>query len=118
VSNHDEGLDTRRLEEAYGDDRAGIADLLAMACESELRYIAALRDGIASQDLHAVARAAHSIKGSASNIGAMRLSRVAAEIEDRAKLDRWDEIAGFVEELDRRYADLRLRVAQYAQTVE
>jgi HPt (histidine-containing phosphotransfer) domain-containing protein len=114
VQHDDDILILTRLEEAYDDDRAAIASLLGLACETELRYITALRDGIAQNDLLAVARAAHSIKGSASNIGAVRVSRVAAEIEDQAKRDTWDGIAGFAEELDRRYAELRSRVSEYS----
>jgi HPt (histidine-containing phosphotransfer) domain-containing protein len=110
-------LDLRRLEEVYENDRAGIANLLGLACESEARYITSLRDAILHEDLVAVARAAHSIKGSASNIGAMLLSRVAADIEDQAKRARWDGIVEFADELDRRYAELRVRVARYAELV-
>jgi hypothetical protein len=46
------------------------------------------------------------------------VSRIAADIEDRAKLQRWDGIAGFAEELDRRYAQLLERVSEYSATVE
>ncbi len=118
MTHADDVLNLRRLEEAYDDDRGAIASLLGMACETELRYITALREGIGKDDLLAVARAAHSIKGSASNIGALQVSRIAADIEDRAKLQRWDGIAGFAEELDRRYAQLLERVSEYSATVE
>ncbi len=118
VHHDDDILILTRLEEAYDDDRAAIANLLGLACETELRYITALREGIAQNDLRAVARAAHSIKGSASNIGAARVSRVAAEIEERAKRDTWDGIASCVEELDSRYAELRTRVSEYTAAAE
>jgi len=110
-------LNLARLEEAYGDDREGIASLLGLARETERRYIAALRDGMANADIVAVARAAHSIKGSASNIGASRVSRVAADIEDRARLERWDGIAGFADELDARYGELCAQIEKYAAAV-
>jgi HPt (histidine-containing phosphotransfer) domain-containing protein len=114
VADVDNVLNLERLEEAYDDDRPAIATLLGLARETELRYITALRDGMAREDLHAVARAAHSIKGSASNIGAVGVSRIAADIEDRARTQQWDGIAGFADELDRRYAELTLRIAAYA----
>jgi HPt (histidine-containing phosphotransfer) domain-containing protein len=117
VKTPDDVLNLARLEEAYGDDRAGIATLLSLARDTELRYITALRDGIASDDIGAVARAAHSIKGSASNIGALRVSRVAADIEDRARVKSWDNILNFADELDARYAELTARIAEYAATV-
>lgn len=113
----DEILNLERLEEAYDDDRAAIANLLGLARETESRYIRTLREAIARADLHAVARAAHSIKGSASNIGALRVSRIAADIEDRARLERWEGIESFADELDRGYAELTSRIAQYAASV-
>jgi HPt (histidine-containing phosphotransfer) domain-containing protein len=114
VNQQDDVLNLTRLEEAYDDDRAAIASLLGLARETESRYIRALREAIAQADLRAVARAAHSIKGSASNIGATRVSRIAADIEDQARRERWDGIAGFADDLDRGYAELTSRIAEYA----
>jgi HPt (histidine-containing phosphotransfer) domain-containing protein len=114
VKDIDDILNLGRLEEAYDDDRTAIANLLGLARETESRYIRALRDGIAQADIRAVALAAHSIKGSASNIGAIRVSRIAADIEDRARNERWDGIAGFADQLDRCYAELTSRIAEYA----
>jgi HPt (histidine-containing phosphotransfer) domain-containing protein len=113
VNEADDVLKLERLEEAYGDDRPAIANMLGLARDTEQRYIHALHEGIAQNDIRAVARAAHSIKGSASNIGAALVSRAAADIEDRARLERWDGIAGGADALDRAYADLRTRIAKY-----
>jgi HPt (histidine-containing phosphotransfer) domain-containing protein len=114
VDEIDDVLNLERLKEAFGDDRAGIADLLRRARETESTYLRALREGIGQADIRAVSRAAHSIKGSASNIGAIRFSRVAADIEERARLERWDGIAGLADELDRCFAELTFRIAEYA----
>lgn len=109
----DDVLNLSRLEEAFGDDRAGIANLLGMACATELRYLAALREAIANADIRAVASAAHSIKGSASNIGAIQMSRVAADIEDLARRQSWDGIAEHAAQLERRYDEVCARVEMY-----
>ena len=114
----DDVLNLARLEEAYEDDRSAIASLLGLACETELRYIKSLREAIAADDLNGVAKAAHSIKGSASNIGATQLSQVAADIEDRARQQRWDQIAEFADELERRYIVMRARVGEYAASID
>jgi len=117
VKSADDVLNLARLEEAYGDDSAAIANLLGLARETELRYITALREGIAHDDIGAVARAAHSIKGSASNIGAARVSRVAADIENQARIERWEGISGFADELDVQYAELSVRIAEYTAKI-
>ena len=113
----DNVLNVARLVEAYDDDVASIANLLNLARETEKRYIRALRDAIAREDLRAVASAAHSIKGSASNIGAGRVSGVAARIEDCARQRVWDGIAQFADELDGVYAEMSERIADYAAKI-
>lgn len=110
-------LNLERLQEAYEDDRAAIANLLGLARETELRYITALHEAITIRDIRGVARAAHSIKGSASNIGAQRVSRIAADIEDQAKLERWDSIPAFTEELERAYTELSSHITRYAAKI-
>jgi HPt (histidine-containing phosphotransfer) domain-containing protein len=118
VNTADDVLNVARLVEAYGEDRAGIATLLGLARDTELRYITELRAGMTRDDIVAVAGAAHSIKGSASNIGATRVSRVAADIEDRARVGRWDGIADLARQLDLDYAELVGRIAAYAASVD
>ncbi len=117
VKSPDDVLNLGRLEEAYDDDRPAIANLLGLARDTESRYIKALREGMARDDIGAVARAAHSIKGSASNIGAARVSGIAADIEDQARLGRWDGIAAFADALDMSYAELSTRIAEYAALI-
>ncbi len=114
---NDDVLNLTRLVEAFETDVASIANLLTLARETEKRYIAALHAAIAGADLIAVARAAHSIKGSASNIGSMSVSSAAARIEDRARAGRWDDIATFATELDAAYIELSERIALYAAGV-
>ena len=51
-------------------------------------------------DLPAVARAAHAIKSSAANVGAVRVQRVATDIEQHIREAAADQAAGAVEELN------------------
>ncbi|GAC1402144.1 MAG: Hpt domain-containing protein [Candidatus Velthaea sp.] len=110
-------LDLSRLQEAFEDDVAGIADLLEMALGTGSKHVAALRGGIAEHDLAAVSRAAHSIKGSSSNVGANCVARLATEIESRARCGDWVGIAQLALEVENAYADLRVTVAAYRATV-
>ncbi len=113
----DDVLDLARLIEAYDNDAPSIARLLTLACRTERRYIRALRNAIEHADLVAIASAAHSIKGSASNIGAGKVSSVAARIEDGARSGSWDGIAEAAAELDGDYAELCRRISDYAATI-
>ena len=49
------------------------------------RQLNALRDGVAEGDPQAVERAAHSIKGSSANLGAIRLSELTGHLEELAR---------------------------------
>lgn len=90
-------LDLWRLQEAFEDDTAGIAELLEMALETGRKHRAALEAGLAAGDASVVARAAHGIKGSAGTIGANEVYRLAAELDARA---RTGDLTGAREHID------------------
>lgn len=110
-------LDLTRLEEAFEDDVAGIADLLDMALETGKKHVDALRDGIADHDLNKVARAAHGVKGSASNIGASAVTEIANAIDDLARGSVWEDIPALTDDLEAAYAELRATVVAYRRAV-
>ena len=101
-------LDLSRLEEAFEDDVAGIAELLEMALETGRKHRRALEDGLAAGDAQVVARAAHGIKGSAGNIGANEVYRLATELDARARTGNLD---GARERIDAIHAEYE-RVAE------
>ena len=78
-------LDITRLEEAFEDDTAGIAELLEMALVTGRKHCVALGESIANGDAAAVAKAAHGIKGSAGNIGANQVMAIAADVDQAAR---------------------------------
>jgi HPt (histidine-containing phosphotransfer) domain-containing protein len=90
-------LDLSRLQEAFEDDAAGIADLLEMALGTGRKHRTALEEGLAAGDASVVARAAHGIKGSAGTIGATEVYRLATELDARA---RTGDLEGARERID------------------
>jgi HPt (histidine-containing phosphotransfer) domain-containing protein len=110
-------LNVARLVEAFENDTASIANLLTLARETEKRYLRELRAGIAGNDIAEVTKAAHSIKGSASNIGAAKVSAVAARIEDLTRVGNWDGVAGLADDLDAEFDELCGRISEYAASV-
>lgn len=67
------------LREALGDD--GLHEALACVPAEASKSLGQIKESIAAGDLETAQRAAHSIKGMASNFGAMRLQTIAREIE-------------------------------------
>jgi len=106
-------LDLSRLREAFEDDDAGIIELLEMALETGAKHVERLKSALAEGDARSVARAAHGIKGSASNIGALEVTRISATIEDQARNDRLDGVTQLAAQLEGAYAELRQTVRDY-----
>jgi HPt (histidine-containing phosphotransfer) domain-containing protein len=110
-------LDITRLEEAFEDDVAGIAELLEMAMETGRKHRAAVDAALAAGDATAVARAAHSIKGSAGNIGANVVYRLAAELDARARTGDLSDARERLDAIDAAYARVRDEVRAYRAAV-
>jgi HPt (histidine-containing phosphotransfer) domain-containing protein len=106
-------LDLWRLQEAFEDDTAGIAELLEMAMETGRKHRAALEAGLASGDANVVARAAHGIKGSAGTIGATAVYALAAELDARARTGELDGARERVDAIGAAYAQVEEEVRAY-----
>ena len=66
------------------------------------------RRGEQTGDLAAIADAAHSLKSSAQNFGANGLSRIAAEIEARARANRWENLSILLSDIETAYHTARV----------
>ncbi len=106
-------LDLERLEEAFEDDTTGIADLLEMALETGAKHRRALEAGLAAGDPEVVRRAAHSIKGSAGNIGASDVMRLAAELDERARAGDLSDARTRVDAIGAAYDQVAAEVRAY-----
>ena len=110
-------LDIANLEEAFEDDTAGIAELLEMAMETGRKHRAALDAGLAAGDATMVARAAHGIKGSAGNIGAKVVYRLATELDARARTGNLDGARERIDAIHAEYERVAEEVRAYRQSV-
>jgi HPt (histidine-containing phosphotransfer) domain-containing protein len=106
-------LDLSRLEEAFEDDRAGIAELLELALETGKKHSRLLQEGLANGDAAVVARAAHGIKGSAGNIGATAIYELAIELDERARAGNLEGARERIDAIDAAYARLADQVREY-----
>jgi HPt (histidine-containing phosphotransfer) domain-containing protein len=106
-------LDLERLEEAFEDDTTGIADLLEMALGTGEKHRRALEEGIAAGDTEVVRRAAHSIKGSAGNIGAYEVMRLAAELDERARAGDLSDARARIDAIAAAYEQVAREVRAY-----
>ncbi len=106
-------LDLTRLQEAFEDDTAGIAELLQMALDTGAKHLRTLEDGLGANDATTVARAAHGIKGSAGNVGAVQVAALAAELDQRARSGDLNGARGRIDAIAKAYDALAREVEAY-----
>lgn len=85
-----------------GDD-SFLWEIIDMFLKDSPARLAEIRNGLAHKDALAVARAAHSLKGSSGNFGAMRLQAAAKVIEQLANQERLGEAADVLPHLESEY---------------
>lgn len=93
----------RELGRRTGKDVLG--EVVGLYLERKSVQLEALRQALASGDAHTLERTAHSLKGSSANLGAVRLARLAGEIE---VLGRQGDLAGGAERLEALVTELEL----------
>ena len=86
----DEAVDARALaalHDLHGEGRPDLlAELLAVYLRDTPPRLAALHEAVARADAEALRRAAHSLKGSSSHIGAVQMARLCTDLEDQARI--------------------------------
>lgn len=84
-----------------------LRDIIGIFLDDTPARIADLRKSLASGDRPEFTRAAHSIKGSSSNLGASRLRAISAELEQRGKSEHIAALAPLVDDLENAFASAR-----------
>ncbi|MEO7040086.1 MAG: Hpt domain-containing protein [Candidatus Elarobacter sp.] len=108
-------LDLTRLEEAFEDDTDGIGELLEMALQTGAKHRRAIDEALSAGDAATVARAAHGIKGSAGNIGANVVYRLAAELDLQARSGDLQDVPARLDAIDAAYARVADEVRTYRE---
>lgn len=81
-------LDVYRLP----DDPGALGELIGMFLEDLPTRVAAIRTAVDTGDMEALKDAAHTLKGSAGNLGGMRLGALCAELEKQIKTANRDSL--------------------------
>ncbi len=85
-----------------------IAELVDLFVGDLPLRLSALSEAVQSGDSTALRQAAHTLKGSASNVGGRRLAALCAEVEAIARGEKADGVAALLPELEREAERLRL----------
>jgi CheY-like chemotaxis protein len=83
-------------EPGQADPLVELSDLFSRESDACVRR---MDDGLTARDSNATTRAAHSLKGSASNLGANKLAKACSDVEQSARVSDWTQVSAQLEEL-------------------
>ena len=87
-----------------GDNGAFLREIIGIFIADTPLRIAELEESLRASDAEKFARAAHSIKGSSANLGAAALRAVAAQLEERSRVEPASTLGPLLESLKAEYA--------------
>ncbi|HSH68452.1 MAG TPA: Hpt domain-containing protein [Deferrisomatales bacterium] len=110
-------LENLRLLESQGVEGA-LRRTVGIYLEDAPVLAAILREAAAAGDGEALAKAAHSLKSSSANVGALGVSELCRELEAAGRSGRLEGVGGLLEGFDGRFQEVTAVLrAQLAQTV-
>ncbi len=100
-------LDLEELRQRLDNDEELVAEIVELFLDDTPRQIAALEDALARADGEVVRERAHTLKGTAANMGATELRETAGRMEEAARDGRLGEATELVDSIHRDFAKLR-----------
>ena len=104
-------LDQRALAQIRALQRPGKPNVLnkviGLYLESSAGLLQQIRDAVASADPQALRQAAHSLKSSSANLGAMEVAALCKELEQRGREQRLEDVVKLLQELEIHYIEAR-----------
>ena len=97
------------LKEVMGED---FSLLIETFINDSGTRIQALRDALASGEAEDIRRAAHSFKGSASNMGAPQLAEFCKVLEDKGREGELDGVEQLVESIEQEFSVVEAALAE------
>ena len=113
-------LDPQALERLRRLGKGGkfVRDMIDLFLSYAPARLADARAGLQSRDLHAVARAVHSLKSGAGNMGARTVQDLAGQIEQLATEDKAETLPLLLQELDLALARAQTQLEETKRRLE
>ncbi len=89
------------------DDDAFLKDIIGIFLEDTPERLVELKESLAAYDQPKFTRAAHSIKGSASNLGALKVRSTAEQLEHQSRKSGLNEIEPLIAQLETEFANAK-----------
>ncbi|HKU62272.1 MAG TPA: response regulator [Gemmatimonadales bacterium] len=102
-----DALDLSHLKSIVGHEPATIRSYLELFHQATAPLVADVGGAIERRDAGAVARVAHTLRGSCGSIGAAGMADVVGRLEDRSRSGEWDAIEELYRHLEQSYQQVR-----------
>ena len=89
-------MDLKALGESLGLDEDEFIEIVEIFIKSAASDIKRLEDAFIAKNSEALSEAAHSLKGSAGNLGFTEISKLSATIEDQARKENISDLASSI----------------------
>ena len=98
----------------FSDDAEFLKDMAERFCQQTSTQMSRIKQALASGEIDKIAGFAHSIKGGAANLNAVRLARLASKVEKAGRDGRLEKVS---EPLEAMFSEL-VRLENFLKTVE
>lgn len=102
------------LRELSSGDDEFLVEIIDIFLDDTPKRIAELGSCLAAGDLETFSRAAHSIKGSAANLGALSLRAAAEKLEHHAREQGLNDTQGMIDEIKNAFAQAKTELDKIA----
>ena len=112
-----EQIDRKSLLERVEGDQALLTEMIRLFQEDAPKLVASMRAALQAGELDALERSAHSLKGAASNLSALRAAAGALRVEDAARNKNAEFAMSALADLEREVESLLPQLAELCQGV-
>ena len=106
----DPAVTARLCELAAATDPSVMSEIYEAFLSSAVDYLAAIREGAATNDAEGLRKAAHAFKGASADIGAQHLAELCRQLEALGEAGRVDGAVKNLEELEQEFARVKNEV--------
>lgn len=103
-------IDWQRLNQLAGEDADFAVELLAMFLKDSEHSLASVEEAIERRSPRALEEAVHALRGASANVGALKISAAAMQLEEMACEGQFERASGLFQQLQTHFNELRKKL--------
>lgn len=103
-------IDWQRLNQLAGEDADFAVELLAMFLKDSEHSLASVEEAIERRSPRALEEAVHALRGASANVGALKISAAAMQLEEMACEGQFERASSLFQQLQTHFNELRKKL--------